>query len=603
MNITKLLKGVSLFITIATLAACSSDNKEESLNGAGTEISGFLLSASTFTTSKDTTSVSPLTRGHVDDNARFIWDKGDKVSIFNYATYSISTAEAIETGHVTHFQSQMVCKAGDRIAMFYPAINGTTVKESSVFGHLDLNISEQKGMLDYLANYLLFKFGHGSVSSVTGNTARVSAVLYEQTSLCNCKFIFKQNGQTLPIREMKITGAPSKASINLVTNNSNGDLRPSHSEQTDVINVKPDSPVGLLYTALFPTNKQKETYTITVTGTDGKTYTTKRDMTLEAGKYYNFNIELETAEEPPYVECDGVKWAKSNFVVLDPCRPWCQSSYGFYKEPWSSNVTKRCVYDTFRWGVIGNDAWNSRGYYCPPSGTKEISGKMYTDPQMHCETKDFRKARYGDIVYWATCGKFRLPTAEEMTKLFTVRSWAYGMYGSNRYQNAEEVTYCGPHGRGHWGRHGGRRGGGRHGGGHWGRPGRRPGGHHEWPDCKSAYGLLFTCPENGVRTTSYDRQCPKCFSWEDIENGVFLPFAAYRTSDGCWSRDAAQCVTKYMSSTLYNSCVDAWCFGHSVNAGGYENDWKTGKRCDAHTLRTKYSPADFLPIRAVYVDK
>ncbi|ETD21333.1 MULTISPECIES: fimbrillin family protein [Prevotellaceae] len=174
------------------------------------------------------------------------------------------------------------------------------MKESPVFGHLDLNISEQKGMLDYLANNFLFKFGHGSVSSVTGNTAYVSAVLYEQTSLCNCKFVFKINGQTLSVKEMKITGAPSRASINLVTDKSNGDLK-SHSEQTDVINVKPDTPAGLLYTTLFPMNKQKETYAITVEGTDGKTYTTKRDMTLEAGKYYNFNIELETAEEPPYM--------------------------------------------------------------------------------------------------------------------------------------------------------------------------------------------------------------------------------------------------------------------------------------------------------------
>lgn len=586
-NALSFYNSLSIFIIAAMFAACTSD-ETTSEAAKGTQVSGFDFSAPQAS--------SPMTRAKMNSDGTFIWDKGDKVTIFNFATHLTSVVEATESGHITHFEGQMWASKGDRISMFYPAINGTTVKQGAGFGQLQLDISHQLGTINDFVNRYFFKFGLGQVDNVSNGKAAVSAKLQELISLCNCKFTFKVNGQMLMTKSLKITGAPSSATINL-----NGKL--SRQQSAQVIYVEPTTEVQVTYTALFPTEGQTEIYTLEVQGGDGKTYTVKKQMKLEAGKYYNFNIELETAEEPPYVECDGVKWAKSNFVVLDPCRPWCQSSYGFYKEPWSSNVTKRCVYDTFRWGVIGNDAWNPRGYYCPPSGTKEISGKMYTDPQMRCETKDFRKARYGDIVYWATCGKFRLPTAEEMTKLFTVRSWAYGMYGSNRYQNAEEVTYCGPHGRGHWGRHGGRRGGGRHGGGHWGRPGRRPGGHHEWPDCKSAYGLLFTCPENGVRTTSYDRQCPKCFSWEDIENGVFLPFAAYRTSDGCWSRDAAQCVTKYMSSTLYNSCVDTWCFGHSVNAGGYENDWKTGKRCDAHTLRTKYSPADFLPIRAVYVDK
>ena len=56
---------------------------------------------------------------------------------------------------------------------------------------------------------------------------------------------------------------------------------------------------------------------------------------------------------------------------------------------------------------------------------------MFTDPEMQHETKDFRKARYGDIVYWATCGELRLPTAEEMTTLFTAYSWEYGFFGEH----------------------------------------------------------------------------------------------------------------------------------------------------------------------------
>lgn len=108
-------------------------------------------------------------------------------------------------------------------------------------------------------------------------------------------------------------------------------------------------------------------------------------------------------------------------------------------------------------------------------------------------------------------------------------------------------------------------------------------------------------PEGEVRTTCYDVRCPKRFSWHDLCDGTFLPLAFYRTSNGCWAWN--RCVSKYMTSTLAQGCVDAWSFGHHVNPYGNETDWKTDKRCDAHTLRSRHSPCEFMPIRAVYVDK
>lgn len=554
MRFIKLFKKNSILIAIIsfmTFTACSND-REEAAGKSEKEITDFFFSGSIISEDEDSTLNQPATRAKVDDNKKFIWEQGDKVSIFSHATYYISTAVAQETGAITHFVGPILGKAGDPISMFYPAINGTTVMRSNVFGVLNLNIETQKGTLDYIANKLAFKFGHGSVSSVSGNTAHVSATLHEQTALCNCKFTFMLNGKTMKVKKMYITGAASRSSINLNTKKPDGDLTLQHSTETDKIDITPDAPADMMYVVLFPTAKKEETYTITVTGADGKSYTSTQKMTLEAGKYYSFTLNLG-GEQPPYIECDGVKWAKSNFVVLDPCRPWCQSSYGFYKRPWSSNLTKQCVYDTFRWGVIGDAAWNPNCYYCPPSGNKEISGKMYIDPQMRCETKDFRKARYGDIVYWATCGQYRLPTAEEMTKLFTVRSWEYGKHAER----------C-----------------------------RRP-----------AYGFMFTCPQRGARTTRYDYYCPTRFSWWDFEDGVFLPFASYMTPDGCWNWNSGACVSKYMTSTLDHGCVDAWRFGHEINTRGCERDWKTHKQCDAHTLRAKYSPAEFVPIRAVYVGK
>lgn len=545
----------SIFIVAALFTACTNNETTETTSEARTQVSGFTIS-----TSQAYDVNLPTTRAKLGTDGRFFWEKGDKVTIFNFNTYYTSTAEATEAGASTHFEGKMIAKKGDRIAMFYPAINNETVKQGH-FGHLYLDISKQKGTLEDFTNRFFFKFGLGGVDKVSNDIASVYANLQSQVSLCNCKFIFKRNGQTLMTKKLKITGAPSMATLNLNTNNPNGDLQLHHSGQTDIINVEPSSAVAVTHIAMFPT-KQEETYTLTVEDGNGKTYNVKQKMMLVAGKFYNFIIELGNPSTPePPIGCGSVKWAKSNFILCDLCRSWNQSSYGFYRKPWSSNATRHGghkghkghrICDTFRWGVIGEAAWNPNCHYCPPSGNREISGKMFTDPEMRHETKDFRKARYGDIVYWATCGKFRLPTAEEMTTLFTAYSWEYGFF----------AEHC----------------------------------------QKPAYGFMFTCPPKGeVRTTYYDARCPKRFSWHDLCDGTFLPLAFYRTSNGCWAWN--RCVSKYMTSTLAQGCVDAWSFGHHVNPYGNETDWKTNKRCDAHTLRSRHSPCEFMPIRAVYVDK
>ncbi len=542
------LSGIlSILVTAAIFTACINDETTDKASGKGALVSGFNLSAS-----QTSTSETFMTRAKVSSDGAFTWNVGDKVSVFNFSTYYTSTAETTEAGAETHFEGQMVATRGDSIAMFYPAINDVTVKSGTEFGQLNLDISKQMGTLDDFANRFYFKFGLGRVDDVSNGIAAVSAKLQDQVALCNCKFTFKLNGETLMMKGVKITGAPSVATVNLRTDNLNGSLTPSHSTQTDVIDVTPPSADSVADIAMFPTGGQEETYTLTVTGADGNTYSVKQAMTLVAGKYYNYVIELGEDNTP---ECDDVRWAKSNFVLYDLCYSWNRSSYGFYCRPWSSNATRRRGYrvcDTFRWGVIGEAAWNPYVPYCPPSGDREISGKMFTDPEMRHETKDFCKARYGDIVYWATCGKLRLPTAKEMTKLFTARSWEYGMH----------EDYC------------------------------------QWP----AYGFMFTCPPKGeARTTRYDYCYPKRFSRWDFDSGIFLPLASYRTGGGRWTCE--RYVSKYMTSTLVQGCVDTWSFGHNVNPGGSKTDWKTGAKCDARTLRSRYSPCEFVPIRAVYVDK
>ena len=79
------------------------------------------------------------------------------------------------------------------------------------------------------------------------------------------------------------------ATLNLNTNNPNGNLQLHHSGQTDIIDVEPSSAVAVTHIAMFPT-KQEETYTLTVEDGNGKTYNVEQKMMLVAGKFYNFVI-------------------------------------------------------------------------------------------------------------------------------------------------------------------------------------------------------------------------------------------------------------------------------------------------------------------------
>jgi hypothetical protein len=73
----------------------------------------------------------------------------------------------------------------------------------------------------------------------------------------------------------------------------------------------------------------------------------------------------------------------------------------------------------FNFGGIENPCTNDALLCASIAGAKDISGKMYTDQNCINETTDYSAAIYGDIAYWASKGQYRMPTAEEMQKLYT----------------------------------------------------------------------------------------------------------------------------------------------------------------------------------------
>ena len=73
----------------------------------------------------------------------------------------------------------------------------------------------------------------------------------------------------------------------------------------------------------------------------------------------------------------------------------------------------------FNFGGIENPFINDAAKCISLAGKNDISGKMYTDQTCINATTNFEEAKYGDIAFWASKGAYRMPTAEEMEKLYT----------------------------------------------------------------------------------------------------------------------------------------------------------------------------------------
>ncbi len=135
---------------------------------------------------------------------------------------------------------------------------------------------------------------------------------------------------------------------------------------------------------------------------------------------------------------------------------------------------KQC--DHFNWGGIANPFDNAEESIAQAAVGMDIAGKMYTSQDCTATTTDFEAAKFGDLAYWASNGKFRLPTKAELQKLFDETSRQYGSY--------------------------------------------------KVADGKFVTGFLFTDPEEGETPTISDIEVE--FTDEDLAKGLFLPKSGRR---------------------------------------------------------------------------
>ena len=126
----------------------------------------------------------------------------------------------------------------------------------------------------------------------------------------------------------------------------------------------------------------------------------------------------------------GVEWAIGNLQFVNGgtgaegfAAGWSISAGQHYHhylgQTGNIDITDLTSMAHFNFGGIENPCINDATMCASIAGSKDISGKMYTDQTCVNETTDFSAAKFGDIAYWASNGKYRMPTGEEMQKLYT----------------------------------------------------------------------------------------------------------------------------------------------------------------------------------------
>ena len=191
------------------LASCTSSDDETLVNDRERKLRH--LTITQVENDATTRSLFDLTRASFTENGDILsasWAAGDKLALciltdLGSPISSIGTLTTLSPGETSGFSTSIVCGIGDFIAVVYPKnkINSNLTNNDVTFS---LDLSEQDGQLNTLANNYHFIYGLSKITSVTDNTA--SATIKMKSLLTICKFSFKDNetGLLIPINTLSI---------------------------------------------------------------------------------------------------------------------------------------------------------------------------------------------------------------------------------------------------------------------------------------------------------------------------------------------------------------------------------------------------------------
>lgn len=177
---------------------------------------------------------------------------------------------------------------------------------------------------------------------------------------------------------------------------------------------------------------QAQTYTVKVVQTNGQVATFPMENIKEITIDEVAN-EQPQPQQPRYVMVAGTKWATGNLQYDKGTWKIAAHQWDYFNPisgsgsdgSLSKNPQAADRVDHFNMGVVGTKALaidDTHG----GSANMSYAGKLFTDQKMQHETTDFENAAYGDLAFWATKGKYRMPTRKEALDLLNDASWQYG---------------------------------------------------------------------------------------------------------------------------------------------------------------------------------
>ena len=283
----------------------------------------------------------------------------------------------------------------------------------------------------------------------------------------------------------------------------------------------------VLYSAIAHSSVPQYVYLID--GDGDEIEGSRKNFTGDATVGYNDyvvmpRIDFKKADlRKDYIKVKGVKWAKGNLQYKDGAgQDSFQAGWRIAPNQWhnfkyveaSADAPTRYDYtnaneefEHFNFGGLGRYA----KYYTAnmkPSKAMVISGKVYSNIDGTSELSGADRFAYnsdtasswGDVAFWASMGKYRMPTNAEMQILHNVSDKLLGWY----------VT----------------------------------------PDGKKIWGILFRTP-NPKRTTNSKPEMR--FTDADLESGLFLPNAGRRANNGSGSVIAVTTQGTYRTGAYINS--------------------------------------------------
>lgn len=229
------------------------------------------------------------------------WKTGDGLTYCNLMrTKHVMTPEeddipisgnltATTTAATSQFTGDVVCDAGDYLAVVYPA---TTFETNESY---TISLAGQDGTLATLATNFHYVYGRAHVTSVTETTA--NATMEKMKSLltvCKFSFVNKDGGAVIPIKTLSISYGgigddkgtyPQTATVAIGANTAQDDVHATGAAgSSEALTVTCSTAQDAVYVALLPTAAER-TFRFTVSDGSGNSYTGTAKATLTEGEY------------------------------------------------------------------------------------------------------------------------------------------------------------------------------------------------------------------------------------------------------------------------------------------------------------------------------